>query len=74
MVSFSLDPSFDLTKYVEYVCIHIYPYPKIHISFLEVKKKEDNIMICLGKKPTTNLSDLRESFEEQSYIYVFKIK
>ena len=31
-------------------------------------------MIYLGEKPTTNLSDLRESFEEQSYIYIFKIK
>ena len=29
-------------------------------------------MIYLGEKPTTNLSDLRESFEGQSYIYVFK--
>jgi hypothetical protein len=31
-------------------------------------------MICLGEEANTNLSDLRESFEEQSYNYIFKIK
>jgi hypothetical protein len=32
-------------------------------------------MICLGEEPTnTNLSDLRESFEELSYVYIFEIK
>ena len=30
-------------------------------------------MICLGEEPSTYLSDLRESFEELSYIYNFKI-
>ena len=30
-------------------------------------------MICLGEEPTnTNLSDLRESFEELSYVYISK--
>ena len=50
------------------------PYPKIHISFLEVGKKEGNTMICLGEEPNTYMSDLRESFEELSYVYIFKIK
>jgi len=40
----------------------------IHISFLEVGKKEGNTMICLGEEPNTNLNDLRESFEEHSYV------
>ena len=31
-------------------------------------------MICLGEETNTNLSDLRESFEEQSYIYIFQNK
>jgi hypothetical protein len=31
-------------------------------------------MICLGEKPHTNLSDLRESFEDLGYVYIFKIK
>ena len=45
----------------------------IHISFLEVGKKEGNTMICLGEEPTnTNLSDLRESFEELRYVYISK--
>ena len=48
--------------------------PKIHISFLEVGKKEGNTMICLGEESNTNLSDPRESFEEISYVYIFKIK
>jgi hypothetical protein len=74
MTSFSLDPSIDLTKYAEQVCLHIFPYPKIHISFLEVGKKEGNTMICLGEEPNTTLSDLRESFEELSYVYISKIK
>ena len=30
-------------------------------------------MICLGEEPNTNLSDLRESFEELSYVYIFQI-
>ena len=55
MTSFSFDPSFDLTNYVEYVCLHIFPYPKIHISFLEVGKKEGNTMICLGEETTHKL-------------------
>jgi hypothetical protein len=31
-------------------------------------------MICLGEEPNTTLSDLRESFEELSYVYISKIK
>ena len=29
-------------------------------------------MICPGKEPNANMSDLRESFEELSYVYIFK--
>jgi hypothetical protein len=43
----------------------------IHISFLEVGKEEGNTMICLGEEPNTNMSDLSESFEELSYVYMF---
>jgi hypothetical protein len=28
-------------------------------------------MICLGVEPNTYMSDLRESFEELSYVYIF---
>jgi len=31
-------------------------------------------MICLGEEPNTTLSDPRESFEELSYVYIFKMK
>ena len=31
-------------------------------------------MICLGEEPNTYMSDPRESFEELSYVYIFKIK
>ena len=31
-------------------------------------------MICLGEELNTYMSDLRESFEELSYVYIFKIK
>ena len=31
-------------------------------------------MICPSKEPIANMSDLRESFEELSYVYIFKIK
>ena len=31
-------------------------------------------MICLGEEPNTNMSDLSESFDELSYVYIFKIK
>ena len=48
------------------------PYPKIHISILEVGKKEGNTMICLGEEPNTYMNDLRESFEELSYVYILK--
>jgi hypothetical protein len=51
-----------------------FPYLKIHISFLEVEKREGNIMICLGMEPHTWMSDPRESFEELSYVYIFQIK
>jgi len=46
----------------------------IHINFLEVGKKEGNTIICLGEEPSTYMSNLRESFEELSYVYIFKIK
>ena len=29
-------------------------------------------MICLGEEPNTYMSDPRESFEELSYVYIFK--
>jgi hypothetical protein len=29
-------------------------------------------MICLGKEPNTYMSDLRESIEELSYVYIFQ--
>jgi hypothetical protein len=49
--------------------------PKDPHNPIEVGKKECNTMICLGEEPTnTNLNDLRESFEELSYVYIFKIK
>jgi hypothetical protein len=28
-------------------------------------------MICLGEEPNTYMNDLRESFEEKSYVYIF---
>ena len=31
-------------------------------------------MICLGEEPNTNMSNLSESFEELSYVYIFQIK
>jgi hypothetical protein len=43
-------------------------------KLLEVEKKEGNTMICLGEEPNTTLSDPRESFEELSYVFIFKIK
>ena len=30
-------------------------------------------MICHGEEPNTYMSDLRESFEELSYVYTFQI-
>jgi hypothetical protein len=51
-----------------------FPIQKIHISFLEVGNKEGKTMVRLGEEPTTYLSDLRESFEELSYVSIFKIK
>ena len=30
-------------------------------------------MICLGEKQNTYMSDLRESFEKLSYVYIFQI-
>ena len=42
------------------------------MGFLEVGKKEGNTMICLGEEPNTNMSDLSESFEELSYVYIFQ--
>jgi hypothetical protein len=30
-------------------------------------------MIWLGVEPNTYMSDLRESFKELSYVYIFKI-
>jgi hypothetical protein len=47
----------------------MFPYPKIHISFLEVGKKEGNTMICLGKEPNKYMSDPRESFKEAMFIF-----
>ena len=38
------------------------------LSFLEVGKKEGNTMICLHEEPNTYMSDLRESFEDLSYV------
>ena len=49
-----------------------FPYLKIHLSFLEVGKKEGNTMICLGKEPNTYMSDPSESFEELSYVSISK--
>jgi hypothetical protein len=49
-----------------------FPTQKIHISSLEVGRKEGNTMICLGEEPNTKLSDPRESFEDLSYVYTFK--
>ena len=46
----------------------------MHLSFLEVGKKEGNTMICLGEEPNTYMNDLRESFEELSYVYIFQIQ
>ena len=48
--------------------------PKDPHKLLEVGKKEGNTMICLGEEPNTTLSDPRESFEELSYVYIFKFK
>jgi hypothetical protein len=56
------------------VCLHIFLYPKIHISFLGVGKKECNTLVCLGEKPNTTLNDPRELFEELSYVYIFQIQ
>ena len=30
-------------------------------------------MTCLGEEPNTYMSNLRESFEELSYVYIFQI-
>jgi len=46
------------------------PYPKLHQkALLEIGRKE--VTQCLGKESYT-LSDLRESFEEQSFILILK--
>jgi hypothetical protein len=29
-------------------------------------------MICLGEEPNTNMSNLRESFEDLTYVYISK--
>jgi hypothetical protein len=50
MTFFSLDPSFDFIVYAMQVCLHIFFFlPKLYISPLEVGKKEDNAIICLGE-------------------------
>jgi hypothetical protein len=28
-------------------------------------------MTCLGEEPNTNMSNVRESFEELNYVYIF---
>ena len=48
--------------------------PKDPYKLFRNRKKEGNTMICLGEEPNTTLSDPSESFEELSYIYIFKIK
>ena len=66
MTLLSLDPGFDFT-----ICkvsmLHILSLPELHISFLEVGWIEAKQ--CLGEELYT-LSDLRESFEEQSYVLI----
>jgi len=49
------------------------PLSKIPYKLFRSREKEGNITICLGEEPTINMSESVESFEEQSYIYVFKI-
>ena len=48
--------------------LHILSLLELHISFLEVEWIETKQ--CLGKELYT-LSDLRESFEVQSYVLIF---
>ena len=47
--------------------LHILSLPELHISFLEVGWIEAKQ--CLGEELYT-LSDLRESFEEQNYVFI----
>ena len=47
------------------------PYPELHQkALLEIRRKEATQ--CLGKESYT-LSDLKKSFEEQSFILILKI-
>jgi hypothetical protein len=53
---------------VEQACLLFIPYPELHKkALLEVERKEATQY--LGEKSYT-LSDLRESFEEQSFILI----
>ena len=61
-----LDPGFDFTI-CKVTMLHTLSLSKLHISFLEVEWIETKQ--CLGKELYT-LSDLRESFEVQSYVLI----
>jgi hypothetical protein len=50
------------------------PLSKAPHKLLEVGRKKAKLWYALVRNQNTNLSDPRESFEEQSYIYIFKIK
>ena len=66
-----LDPVFDFAKYVVQACYLFIPYPELHQkALLEIGRKEATK--CLGEESYT-LSDMRESFGEQSFILILKI-
>ena len=68
MTLLSLDPGFDFTIR-KVSMLHTLSLSELHISFLEVGKIEAKQ--CLGEELCI-LSDLRESFGEQSYVLILK--
>ena len=66
MTLLSLDLGFDFMIH-KISMLHTLSLPELHINFLEVGQIEAKQ--CLGEELCT-LSDLRESFGEQSYVLI----
>jgi len=63
-----LDLVFDFAKYTVQVCFFFIPYPELYQkALLEIGRREATQ--CFGEESYT-LSDLKESFEEQSFILI----
>ena len=65
-----LGPVFDFAIYAKHVCFFFIPCHELHQkALLEIERKE--AIQCLGEESYT-LSDLRESFGEQSFVLILK--